>query len=126
MKVGDTFFGLDEANHLWMVLSLATAAGAVAIANLTTHDPARRRRCSDRCVVIHPEEHEYPDHDSCVYYPRASLTSLALLERGLTRQLYRLGAPLDQHLLERIQRGALRSPEVDRPVKAVIEASLVG
>ena len=43
-----------------MVLTSETQDGQVAVANLTTHDPERRRLCDDRCVLIRPESIHIP------------------------------------------------------------------
>lgn len=59
MNAGDTFFGLDERGHLWILMTSETADARVAVANLTTHDPDHRRICDDRCVVLRPGEHSY-------------------------------------------------------------------
>ena len=120
MRPGDTVFGIDPGNHLWMVLTSPAAAGEVAVANLTTHDPERRRLCGDHCVVVRPEEHPYPQRDSCVFYRDAFLTSAEQLRRGESRNLYRVGEPLEPGLLARIRQGALASRLTSEAVKAAI------
>lgn len=90
-----------------MVLTSPTAAGDVAVANLTTHDPERRSLCGDHCVVVRPEEHPYPKRDSCVFYRDAFLTSAALLRRGESKRLYRIGEPLVPDCLRGSAKGLL-------------------
>ena len=124
MNPGDTFFGLDERGHLWIVLTSETADGEVVVANLTTHDPERRRTCDDRCVVVRPGEHPYPSHDSCVFYRDAFLTRAELLRQGLANRTYRPGDPLAPSLLGRIRQGALDSALTAAPVKAAIRWGL--
>ena len=43
MNPGETFIGYDLGNHLWIVLSLPTERGKIALVNLTTH--GRSVRC---------------------------------------------------------------------------------
>ena len=120
MNAGDTFFGLDERGHLWILMTSETADARVAVANLTTHDPDHRRTCDDRCVVLRPGEHSYPSRDSCVFYRDAFLTPAGILRQGIANRTYRTGAPLTAELLQRVRQGALDSPLTDRPVKAAI------
>ena len=122
MNPGDTFFGLDERGHLWMVLTAETPGGEAAVANLTTHDPERRRLCDERCVVVRPGQHPYPEPDSCVFYRDAFMTSAEWLRRGVANRTYRPGPPLSPALLDRIRRGAVDSPLTASPVKAAIRA----
>ena len=126
MNPGDTFFGLDLRGHLWMVLTAETPEGHVAVANLTTHDPARRRLCDERCVVVRPGQHPYPEHDSCVFYRDAFMTSRELLLQGVANRTYRPGAPLAPPLLERIRQGALDSPLTATDVKIAIRREQSG
>ena len=92
-----------------MVLTSETQDGQVAVANLTTHDPERRRLCDDRCVLIRPGEHPYPSHNSCVFYRDAFLTSVAILRAGVENRTYRVGDPLSFELLDRVRQGAVDS-----------------
>ena len=124
MKPGDTFLGLDDRGHLGIVLIVSTADGSAVVANLTTHDQARKRFCSNDCVIVRPGEHPYPWHDSCVFYRNAFLTRQDLLQRGLDNGTYSLRDPLSEALLQRIREGALDSGLTDRAVKAAIRRSL--
>lgn len=121
MKVGDTVFGLDD-KHLWIVLTSPTPEGTVAVANLTTHDPVERTFCNPQCVVVHPGEHPYPKHDSCVHYQKAYMTDFKILRRGIERRLYRMNAPLAPALLERVRQGALDARMTSRDVKLAIRS----
>ena len=123
MNLGDTFFGLDERGHLWMVLSSETAAGEVAVANLTTHD-GERLDCDESCVIVRPGEHPYPSRDSCVFWRAAFMTSVAWLRQGVDSRTYRMNEPLSAQLLARIRQGALDSPLIDKHVKEAIRRDL--
>jgi len=62
-KPGETVLGVDEGNHLHIVLSTETDAGQVAIANFTTHYESHRRRPTG-CLIIAPHEHPWLRHES--------------------------------------------------------------
>ncbi len=119
MNPGDTLIGLDEQGHLWMVLTSEGANGQVVVVNLTTHDP-EKYWCSERCVLVRPGEHPYPDHDSCVFYRDAFLTSASVLRRGVDNRTYRMNEPLSAELLARVRQGALDSPLALADVQAAI------
>jgi hypothetical protein len=121
VNVGDTFFGLDEKNHLWIILSDAADDGSVVAVNFTTHDLARRT-CSLDCLVVAPGEHPYPTHDSCIYYLGASMPNLQLIRDRVASGRYEAHEPVSAPLLERIRMGALTS-EADEAVKAAIRQS---
>ena len=122
MKPGETFFGYDFGNHLWIVLSAPTEDGKVALANLTTH--GRPPRCGSHCVVIRPGEHPYPQRDSCVHYIRATLGPAQPLDEAKERRQLQQHAPLSAELLHRVQDGALKSRFAEDDFKAVIRATL--
>lgn len=119
MNPGDTLIGLDEQGHLWMVLTSEGANGQVVVANLTTHDP-EKYWCSERCVLVRPGEHPYPERDSCVFYRDAFLTSASVLRRGVDNRTYRMNEPLSAELLARVRQGALDSPLALADVQAAI------
>ena len=124
MNPGDTFFGLDQRGHLWIVLTSETPDGEVAVANLTTHDPDRRRVCDDECVIIRPGEHPYPSRDSCVFYRDAFLTSLEILRSGVRNRTYSRSDPLTPELLQRVRQGALDSVMTAGAVQSAVRRDL--
>ena len=124
MNAGDTLTGLDTQNHLWIVLTVSVADGTAVVANLTTHDQARKTFCSRDCLVVRPGEHGYSIRDSCVYYRAAFLTKGSELQRGLDNRTYSMNDSLSEELLDRIQQGALRSRMIAQPLKAVIRGQL--
>ncbi len=119
MNIGDTFFGLDEKGHLWIILSAVADDGSVASANFTTHDPVRRSTCNADCVVVVPGEHSYPTHESCIFYLGAALPDLNLIRERVASGRYEAHDPLSAPLLERIRLRALNS-EAPEAVKAAI------
>ncbi|MDE2744751.1 MAG: hypothetical protein OXI41_02030 [Chloroflexota bacterium] len=123
MNIGDTFFGLDQKGHLWIIVSEAGDDGRVAAVNFTTHDPVRRSHCGADCLVIGPGEHPYPTHDSCIFYQRAALPDLSLIREHVASGRYEAHEPVSAPLLERIQLGALIS-KAREPVKAAIRRDL--
>ena len=123
MNPGDTFFGLDERGHLWLVLSTATVGGDVAVANLTTHG-RERRNCDERCLLIRSVEHPYVAHDSCVFWRGAFLTSIEWLRRGVDNRSYRTSTPLGPELLERIRRDAIAARLTPPDLRDAIQEDL--
>lgn len=119
MNIGETFFGLDEQGHLWIIVSEADDEGRVAAVNFTTHDPARRAHCGSDCVIVVPGEHPYPSHDSCIYYRGAALPDLDLIRERVASGRYEAHEPVSAPLLERVRVGALTS-EAPEHVKAAI------
>ncbi|MCY4372469.1 MAG: hypothetical protein OXC31_01775 [Spirochaetaceae bacterium] len=120
MKIGDTFFGLDEKGHLWIIVSEAGDDGSVAAVNFTTHDPVRRPNCNADCVVFVPGEHAYLTHDSCIFYLGAALADLRLIRERVASGRYEAHDPVSATLLERIQLGALAFAETPEGVQAAI------
>ena len=126
MNAGDTFFEPGDGGHLWMVLSTEAQDGTVALANLTTHDPDRRRLCSEQCIVIRRGEHPFVRHDSCVYYDDAYLAPTYWIQRGVEEGTNRLSEPLSAQLLARVRQGALDSPLTLADAKAAIRQDRQG
>lgn len=122
MIPGETFIGYDLGNHLWVVLSLPTGRGQIALVNLTTH--GRSGRCGAHCVVVQPGEHSFVRRASCVYYHKAILGPVQPLDADKERGALRQREPLSDELLRRVQHGALASRLTDEPFKAAIRATL--
>ncbi len=124
MNLGDTFFGLDRRGHLWAILSEPDNEGLVAVANFTTHDPEHRQTCSNDCVEVRQGEHDYPSHDSCIYYRGARLEVQRRIRDAVASKKFEQGAPLGASLLLRIQQGALDSmytrPEVEQAIRRAL------
>lgn len=122
MIPGETVIGIDQGNHLWVVLSKPTADGDIAIVNFSEH---RGADCGQSpCTVIQPGEHPYITKETCVFYRRAMLTSMAGLDEACERGVFRRHSALTAELLERIQRDAVGHRKVDRIVRIAIQASL--
>lgn len=122
MNPGETFIGYDLGNHLWIVLSLPTERGEIALVNLTTH--GRSGGCVNHCVVVQPGEHPFVRRDSCVHYRKAVLGLAAPLDEARERRTLRTHAPVDPELLRRIQEGALAAHETEDGFKAAVRATL--
>lgn len=123
IRMGDTIYGIDEQNHLFIVLSVPMS-GQVAIASFTSHR-LERTYCSEHCVTFDQQDHPDFRHETCVRYRKALLTSLYWLGNGLENRTYRRSAPVSPEMLLRIQQGALdlrlNAPSV---VRSAIRASL--
>ncbi len=120
---GDTFDGYDQQEHLYIILSLRTRTGEVAITNLISHYEVRPRHYDD-CLVIAPDEHPWLRRDSCVYFEEAALERYATIEESLTSGELRQHPRCSDELLRRIQEGALASEDVATNVKSAIRESL--
>ncbi len=102
------------------MLSVPVTGDFIATVNLTTHD-LTRGDCDERCFILRPGDHASVRHDSCVYYKRALLRSLAKI--GEAGEL-RTRRPLGARLLRRIQEGALATPATRKEVKGAIRETL--
>lgn len=122
MIPGETFVGYDLGNHLWIVLSLPTGHGEVALANLTTH--GRPGSCGAHCVVVHPGEHPFVRWESCVHYRKAVLGLAGPLDEARERRMLQMRPPVGPELLRRAQDGALATHETDDEFKAAVRATL--
>lgn len=122
MTPGETFVGYDLQNHLWIVLSLPTPRGEIALANLTTHGPSSN--CGTHCVIVHPGEHSFVRRVSCIYYRGARLGLTQPLDEAKDRRTLRLREPFSATILRRVQDGALATHETDDEFKAAVRATL--
>lgn len=122
MTPGETFRDYDLWGHLWIVLSLPTEHGEIALVNLTTH--GRSARCGDHCIVVRPGEHPFVRRESCVHYRKADLGLAALLDRDKERQTLRMREQVSAELLLRMQEGALTSRLTKPAFKVAVRATL--
>lgn len=122
MNLGETFVGYDSGNHLWVVVSVPTERGEIAIVNLTTH--TRRRGCGDHCVTVGPGEHAFVRHESCVYYREAVLRPVQPFIEEKAHSRLRQWEPFSPELLRRVQEGALASPIPDIDFKDAVRETL--
>lgn len=125
MVPGETFFGFDFGNHLFVVLSNPSTNGLVAVVNFTTH--GRSATCANprtECVTVEPGEHPFIRRTSCMYYRRVELVENGRLDETKERGSLRQHAPLLPALLRRVQEGALNSPYVPDEVIQLVRLSL--
>lgn len=122
MTPGETFIGYDWRNHFWIVLSLPTERGEIALANLTTH--GRSARCGDHCIVVRPGEHPFVQRESCVHYRKATLGLTQPLDAARERRTLAVREPISAKLLLRAQEGALASCLTKPAFKAAVRATL--
>ncbi len=123
MRPGDTFVGFDFAGHLWMVLSEVTEDGRVAVANLTKHEPGRRRNCDSACEVVQPGDHPILTHASCIYRASPELTDAGMLQKNIQTGAFPARDPLREDVLARIQEAVRTSDRTPREVRAAIAAT---
>ena len=122
MTPGETSIGYDWRNHFWIVLSLPTEHGEIALVNLTTH--GRSVRCGAHCIVVCPGEHPFVRRESCVHYRKADLGLTALLDAARERRALAVREPISAELLLRMQEGALASRLTKPAFKAAVRATL--
>ena len=107
IRAGSVFITSDQYrntdDHLWMVISDPTQnPEKVLIANLTTYkgDPGH-----DDCVIT-SAEYRGLAHKSCVFFQKASICSLASLEKLLQELVIELREPLPREVLGRVREAA--------------------
>ena len=111
-----TVVGSD--NHLWVVISdPALDENCVLAVNFTTLRPR-----SDKTCVIHPGEHPFITHDTCVQYLGCQKMKLGTLEEQLNRGQIEKKEPLSPVLLERIRQGITKSIHTPGFAKAILAA----
>jgi hypothetical protein len=115
MKLGNTFL----IEHLWIVVSLPTAEGHVALVSFTT-----RRWNSDASCVVQAGEHPWVKHETVVEYEKARVFDLPTQQKVLANKMLRPQADVSRSLLQRIQLGALSSDLAAQKVQALIKWSM--
>ena len=120
---GQVVRGLDEQDHLWIVLSDPTSSGTIALANLTTHRPPLKDHGA-ACVLIRPGEHPFVERDSCIAYHRAAMRPSRPFDSRVRRGDLAEQAVLTPPVLRRVQLGALASARVPTRVREAIRATL--
>jgi hypothetical protein len=111
MKLGETFLGLIDEEHLCVVFA-GDLHGEVCVANLTSH----RVPCDESCV-IERGEHPFVQHRTVVSYQRAFTKANAELDAQKASGVLRMREPVSASLLVRIQNGAVRSQATPRKIK---------
>lgn len=122
---GNTFIltrATGSTPHLWIVLTApAGEPPEVVIVSLTTLRPH-----SDETVVLHPGDHPFVQHPTCVYFSDARIVAVAQLEKALRQGQAVPRADVSPELLRRIREGLLESPwtvhRIRRYCKAIFEA----
>jgi hypothetical protein len=120
VEPGETILGFDLGNHLWIVISSATADGRIGVVSVTTYRPPD----SDSTCVIREGEHPFIRHDSCVYYRRAELVALEPIASAKRDGSLRQSTSLSRELLRRVQEGAIASRFVSRALKDAVAVSI--
>src|SRR5437588_4270426 len=105
MDAGTTFLRADTDRHLWVVVSDPKVDPEhVLIVNLTTVDDRKEQVC-----ILHPGDHPWVKHDTCVNYGDSIVTTLAKLNAGHSGGALRLHSPMKPEVLKKIRDGALDS-----------------
>ena len=120
MNLRDTFLNLvGPHEHLWVVTTLPTDAGEVAIFNFTTRHPGSGR--DDTCIV-RPGEHPFLKRESIVAYGLGKMLPVDAANQN--RYYFDFRQPISPALLARIQQGALESEHTPLKLQVVVRASM--
>lgn len=110
-KAGYAFLNAEARTlpvHLWVIISdPAQDPNDVLIVNLTSW-----RSDHDQTCILRVGDHPWIQHDSCVNYPAAKVTSLGMLKMLLGKSLITPKDPFAPAVLERIREGAGESEEL--------------
>jgi hypothetical protein len=121
VRVTETFLGLIDDRHLFMVIAVVPASELLCVVNFTTHRPP----CDESCLV-QPGEHPFVTRLTVVSYRNALIKTNADLERARVAALLQMKDPLSAALLTKVRQGALRSLATPRNVKDAVRAALNG
>lgn len=119
---GRAFIGLDPRRHLWFAISRQTPDARIVMANITTHwpdDPDHKA-----CRIVGERDHEWVQHDSCLYPKGVAFFSTAKLEQDLRTGSIEQHNPASPALLRKLQLAALESPYPDAASKTAIRTAL--
>ena len=123
-EAGDTFLNATRSDpgtpaHLWFVLSNpALDSGQVLIVNISS---CKGAYTEDSTCILEPGDHPFVKRASFVYFAKARCPSVAQLEAGFQKELFRFLEKATPELLERIRRGALSSPFMARKYKDLLK-----
>ena len=119
---GDAFIGLDPRRHLWFAVSRQTSNARIVMANITTHwpdDPDHKA-----CRIVGEQEHEWVQHDSCLYPKGVAFFNVAKIEQDARTGAIEQRRPASPALLRKLQLAALESPYPDTASKTAIRTAL--
>lgn len=119
MVPGETLFNVDAGNHLWVVVSVASSDGQLAIVNFTGFRPGEDSTC-----LVHPGEHPFVSKLSCIKYRFARMQPVEPLRDARERRQLQQHEPVSVPLLLRIQQGALVSRFTPVVVQKAVRSTL--
>ena len=122
IEPGRVFIGLDPRGHLWFAISRQSVDGAIVMANITTHwpdDPDHKA-----CRIVGEREHDWVQHDSCLYPKGVAFFSAAKIEQDIRAGAVERRGPASRALLRRLQLATLESPYPDASCKTAIRAAV--
>ena len=120
---GATFFGYDQANHLWIILSQADQDGRFALANFTSHwsNQASHQDCP---LVLQKDDHPWIRRETCIYWRGMRLEREALIAEAIENGRIVTREPLEPDILAQIQQTALDILPETHDARALIRAAL--
>jgi hypothetical protein len=117
LQLGDTFRWKDVRSierHLYIVI-VARPDGRIIAFNTSTH-------CDDRTCVLPPRAHPFIPKESVIFYAHGIVWSPDDVQRHLPD--LELGPRIDLAIVERVQRGALESPQTPPGLRTLIVQAL--
>ncbi len=123
IKIGDTYLlsqrGIND--HLQVVISYPELnPDKIVLVSLTSYDKPEDRELKDSSCVLHPADHPWITHETCVSYRDGRVARREDLDRLLAREMLRQSTPVSQVVLKRILEGAERTEELPNKCKEVL------
>lgn len=120
MKRGDTFLlprWSEGKPHLYVVITTPEpTTNRAACVNITS-----RKQDSETTLILQPGDHPFIDRESVVWYGKAEILDLTLVEALVRMRTDRficaMREPCSEQLLKRICEGLLESEDVEHRVK---------
>ncbi|HUT85836.1 MAG TPA: hypothetical protein VMW66_03245 [Elusimicrobiales bacterium] len=123
LTVADTILIPTHSNpirHLWIILAKAKQNPEEAIiVNITT-----QRSDSDKTTILKPSEHPFIKHTSNVNFADARIANIKHLEKAVRKEIAIKKDPLSANLLNKIQKGLLKSPHTPNKIKKLLIETL--
>lgn len=122
MQSGDTLLAVDGTDdHLWIIISdTDTDPDELVIVCLLSW-----QEYHDQACILHPGDHPFVKHDTCVNYPSATLAHRTKLESLLKAGNLKAKAPVSAELLGRIRMAVSESDIPSKCHKKLFDQGLV-
>ena len=128
MDIGDTFLlrnqEIDE--HLYIVISdPGIDPSQVVIVSLTSYDNFQHEIYKDGSCILHPDDHPWILHQTCVSYRDGRSVSKDQLDALLEAGHLQMREPVGKEVLERIHEGAEKTDELPNKCRTILASQMV-